>query len=153
VKGDRIFYSEGCKYQLRQDYTVQTGIRGCPAVTYWLQLSRDGSLTIRKGYAWDGPSGPTIDTPDSMRGSLVHDALYQLMRLGLLSEDYREKADNLLQDICEEDGMPHLRAEIWEEAVKHFAASCAKAGSEPEVLTAPRPPTVPLFNQFEGVMT
>jgi len=148
MKGDHIKYKDGFKYQLAEDYTVQTGIKGTQTITYWLQLERDGLLTIRKGYAWDGPSGPTFDTPDSLRGSLVHDALYQLMRLGLLGQEWRDRADDLFQEICEEDGMPHFRAEIWGEAVNHFAASCAKYGNEPPVLIAPRPCSVPLFNQL-----
>ena len=34
------------------------------------------SICFDRGYAWDGPSGPTIDTPDAMPASLVHDGLY-----------------------------------------------------------------------------
>jgi hypothetical protein len=138
MKGDHIKYRKGYKYQLAEDSTVQTGILPLkPIVTDWIILRPNGLLTIRKGYAWDGPSGPTIDTPSSMRGSLIHDALYQLMRLGLLDECYRVKADQLLRDICIEDGMIPLRAEIWEEMVSMFAAGCAARGSEPEILTAP----------------
>ncbi|HUS89668.1 MAG TPA: hypothetical protein VMW91_10000, partial [Desulfosporosinus sp.] len=40
-------------------------------------------IVIHKGYAWDGPSGPTFDTPNFMLGSLVHDVFYQAMREGL----------------------------------------------------------------------
>ncbi len=67
----------------------------------------NGALTIDEGYAWDGASGPMPDIPSVMRGSLVHDALYQLMREKLL--DYkkdRQMADKLMQQICLEDGMP-----------------------------------------------
>lgn len=79
------------KYQLMDDYTIQTDIKPVkdiePKLAKFLSLSPDGVLTIRKFYAWDGPSGPTIDTRDFMRGSLVHDAFYQLMQLGVL--DYK----------------------------------------------------------------
>lgn len=138
MKGDKIKYRKGYEYQLAEDYTVQTGI--CPPnplATGWLVLQPDGYLTIFEGYAWDGASGPTLDTPSSMRGSLVHDALYQLMRTGKLDISWREKADDLLHDICVEDGMPHFRAEIWEEMVSLFAAGCARPGSEQDVLEAP----------------
>jgi len=67
-----------------------------------------GTLHIKAGYAWDGPSGPTIDTKNFMRGSLVHDALYQLHREGVL--DCRMKCDKILRQICIEDGMSALRA-------------------------------------------
>ena len=138
MKGDKIRYREGYKYQLAETYRVYVGIYLPKAiVTEWLVL-KDGWLTITRGYAWDGPSGPTFDTPDSLRGSLVHDALYQLMRLGLLSREYRQAADDLLHNICVEDGMLHMRAELWEEAVSHFAEAASRAESEPPVLIAPR---------------
>lgn len=73
-------------------------------------ISEDGVVTLRRGYAWDGPSGPTIDTYTFMRGSLFHDALYQLMREGVLPLSTRKHADEILRDICLEDGMSKIRA-------------------------------------------
>ena len=138
MKGDKIKYRKGYKYQLASDYTVEVGIFPPKSIaTRWCLLSNNGFLTILGGYAWDGPSGPTWDTKSSMRGSLVHDALYQLIRLGLLDISWREKADDLLHDICVEDGMVHARAELWEEMVSIFAGSAAKYDSEPEILEAP----------------
>jgi hypothetical protein len=75
----------------------------------WMDL-RNGFLHIKAGYCWDGPSGPTIDTENFMRGSLIHDALYQLMREGKISLSYRRRADELLREICLKDGMSRLRA-------------------------------------------
>ncbi len=70
------------KYQLMADYILQIDIKPIQNIELkFLSLSSEGALPIKKFYAWDGPSGPTIDTRDFMRGSLVHDALYQLMRL------------------------------------------------------------------------
>lgn len=70
-----------------------------------------GVLHIDRGYAWDGPSGPAIHTANFMRGSLVHDALYQLMREGhLAASRYRDDADKELKLTCLEDGMSSLRA-------------------------------------------
>jgi len=70
-----------------------------------------GELRIKEGYAWDGPSGPTIDTKTFMRGSLIHDALYQLMREGaLLPAAHRKYADELLRVVCLMDGMSKFRA-------------------------------------------
>ncbi len=54
-------------------------------------------LTIYARYAWDGPSGPTFDTPTNMRASLFHDALCQLTGEGLLHRKYRKYADELLR--------------------------------------------------------
>jgi hypothetical protein len=138
MKGDKIYYKEGYKYQLAQDYSIQVDIIPIkPIVTDWLCLSKTGMLTVKKGYAWDGPSGPTIDTSNSMRGSLVHDALYQLMRMEFIPESSRARADDLLHEICTEDGMNPVRADLWKEMVKLFAASCAKAGTEQPILEAP----------------
>ena len=56
-----------------------------------------------------------------MRGALVHDALYQLMRLKQLDyEQYRDRADEVLRDLCKEDGMSSCGhgASIWSEAVR-----------------------------------
>ncbi|OIQ00711.1 MAG: hypothetical protein AUK35_02375 [Zetaproteobacteria bacterium CG2_30_46_52] len=109
-----IAYKSGYKYQMVMAYEVNIPIK--PALdifTDYINLTQGGLLTIKKGYAWDGPSGPTIDTPNFMRGSLVHDALYQLMR----TEDehfskgqYRDAADRLLRSMCREDGMSWVRA-------------------------------------------
>ena len=74
-------YRKGYKYQLADDYTIQIDTKPPEEIeTQFISLSIDGLLTIKDGYAWDGPSGPTIDTPNFMTPSLVHDAIYQLMR-------------------------------------------------------------------------
>ena len=66
-------------------------------------------LEIWTSYAWDGPSGPAIDTDNFMDGSLIHDALYDLMRQGLLSRKYRCKADKEMRIQCKKDGMSFVR--------------------------------------------
>lgn len=123
------------KYTLFADYLHQTDLRitqpvGIPPV---ITLEVNGLLTIRKGYAWDGPSGPTIDTPNFMRGSLVHDVLYQLMREELIGQEHREYADTLLREICLEDGMSPIRAWLVYQGVRLGGASSAA----PDLLRAP----------------
>ena len=106
-----IVYKAGYKYQLVEPYSQDIGIRpGRDIDTTYITLKHNGVLTVRAGYAWDGPSGPTFDTSDFMRGSLVHDVLYQLMRMDLLNREYKKDADRLLQKMCIEDGMPRIRA-------------------------------------------
>jgi hypothetical protein len=74
-----IRYRSGYKYQLVDASSVEVNIRPAAQIdTDYIALTADGLLTVKKSYAWDGPSGPTIDTKNFMRGSLVHDALYQL---------------------------------------------------------------------------
>lgn len=75
-----ILYKEGYKYQLAEEYTISIPIKpDSNIISDYIDLNNDGELVIKKGYAWDGPSGPTIDSLNFMRGSLVHDALYQLI--------------------------------------------------------------------------
>jgi hypothetical protein len=106
----RIRYKQGYKYQLTLTYTIETDIRPLENIeTDWVCLARSGLLIVRKGYAWDGATG-AHDTADFMRGSLVHDGLYQLMDLGLLDLSHRRAADQLLRRICREDGMSRIRA-------------------------------------------
>jgi len=109
-----ISYKKGFKYQLVEDYSTDILFKPDSEIespSGFIQLSAAGKLTIKKGYAWDGPSGPTIDTLNFMRGSLVHDALYQLMREGKLDyKDCRKPADRLLQKMCKADGMSSIRA-------------------------------------------
>lgn len=133
-----IYYKEGYKYQLVEDACIKTEILISEDIkTDFIYLTWKGFLTVKKGYAWDGASGPTADTRSSMRGSLFHDALYQLMRLGLLNERWRATADDLLWAVCSEDGMNWFRAAIWKTAVELFAASAAKAGTERKIIEAP----------------
>ena len=119
------------KYQLVTPYSLVIGITGYARDTDYLKLAADGELVVKKSYAWDGPSGPTIDTPDFMRGALVHDALYQLIRMEVLPPRYRAYADLLLKKICLEDGMSSFRAGYVYLAVRLFGASAAQPGTEP----------------------
>jgi len=134
-----IAYKAGYKYQLKEDYVIQIEIRpDAPIDTEYLALSGDGVLTIKKGYAWDGPSGPTIDTPNFMRGSLVHDALYQLMRERHIDGGtYRETADRLLQSICREDGMSSLRAWWVYQGVRFGGGPAADPANDKPLIRAP----------------
>ncbi len=134
-----ISYKEGYNYQLSEIYTVATDIMPPKAIdTEYIKLNMEGILIISEGYAWDGPSGPTIDTLTFMRGSLVHDAFYQMMRAELLDSDvYRKQADDLLQKICKEDGMWFVRAWVVHMAVRIFGGSSADAANENPVIRAP----------------
>ena len=136
-----ITYKSGYKYQLTESMSVQTDVKSGAdrAIGTFVKLSADGILELDAGYAWDGPSGPTIDSPTFMRGSLVHDALYQLMRAGELDAgEWRKQADKELKRICREDKMFPLRAAWVYLAVQMFAKKAAsKEGAKP-VHTAPK---------------
>lgn len=131
-------YKSGYLYQLDEDYRCQTSIDGKVIKQGYITLTVTGILTMKKGYAWDGPSGPAIDTKNFMRGSLVHDALYQLMRKKRIgSQKYRGVADSLLRQMCLEDGMSRIRAWWVYKSVVWFGAPAADPKNEKEVLTAP----------------
>ncbi|NQT11775.1 MAG: HYR domain-containing protein [Planctomycetes bacterium] len=76
----------------------------------FIELSSDGRLTIKKGYRWDGPSTEPIPSPpELLRATLVHDALYDLMRLEKLARDPTCKlSEGKIKNIVEE---PHNSAE------------------------------------------
>jgi len=137
--GDHITYREReYKYQLLTPYAVDIPIKGYTIEEKYFSLNEEGHLYIQALYAWDGPSGPTYDTPSFMRGSLVHDVLYQMIRLSLLPVELKEIADEILYDICLEDGMCGLRAWYVKRAVKSFGAlSCVPGSDAKEIKTAP----------------
>lgn len=131
----QIKYQAGYKYQLAESYVEQTNIHPATHICHdFIVLSTTGVLIINGGYAWDGPSGPTISTKNFMRGSLVHDALYQLMREGLIPESCRPLADIELRRICQEDGMSWLRAWYVWKAVSRFGSSCAAVIADPIII-------------------
>lgn len=135
-----IAYKAGYKYQLKEPYAVRIDLRPPVAIhTAFIDLELDGTLALRNGYAWDGPSGPTVDTLNFMRGSLVHDALYQLMREGHLDHRvWREAADRILQAICREDGMSAARAWWVYHGVRLFADPAADPAADKPVIRAPQ---------------
>ena len=134
---ETIKYKGGYKYQLVETYTVQTVMLGYSARTEWLRLTPDGLLTIYKGYCWDGPSGPTFDTKNFLRPSLVHDAFYNLIRLELLPMSERFIIDKILQYMCLEDGMSQLRAWYVFKAVSWAGGSAASPTNVKKVEEAP----------------
>ncbi len=134
---DRIKYRKltHYKYQLMERYVHETGWSLDAAVAApgrWVTMSRRGRLTLKKGYAWDGPSG-------FMRGSLVHDACYQLLREKLLPQRKRKDADVLLWLICLDDGMSRTRADYVYHAVRVFGGGSARPPrkKKSEIIQAP----------------
>ena len=115
------------KYKLTEDYSHSTGITGGDGGNVYLKIDLAGGLEIRASYAWDGPSGPSIDTRSFMRGSLVHDALYQLMRLRVLDHKRdRKSADKILRGICKADGMNRFRRWYVYWILRAFGAGSAR---------------------------
>jgi hypothetical protein len=122
-----IRYHKIYKYALDEEVAAKTLVKGFNAQVMggdgeepWLRLTQDGTLFIREGYSWDGPSGPAIDTKSFMRASLVHDALYQLIGEELLPAKARKLADKTMRTLAKEDGMGWIRRTYTYWAVRVF---------------------------------
>jgi hypothetical protein len=134
-----IRYRSDYKYQLAEGYEINISIR--PKVnikTEFTNLDTAGNLIVKRGYAWDGPSGPVIDTQDNMRASLVHDALYQLMRNKQLNaRAHRRVADREFREICKADGVSSRTANIWYKVLRRFGKPAASPANKKKIARAP----------------
>lgn len=135
-----IRYKSKYKYQLVEKYEMRIPITPRDdKVTEYINLDTKGNLTVKRSYAWDGPSGPVKDTPKNMRASLVHDALYQLMRMEKLSaRTHRKTADQLFRDMCKQDGVSKRRASIYYWGLRKFAKPATSPENKRRVHRAPR---------------
>jgi hypothetical protein len=139
----QIKYKKGYKYQLAEDYSIQLellpeDIDLCNLESTYLILTADGILTIKAGYAWDGPSGPTYDTDSFMRGSLVHDALYQLMREEVIPSSYKKYADSLLKTHCLEDRMYSGLANLVYFFISRFGLQYVLPENKHQIIISPK---------------
>ena len=73
----------------------------------YMQLTRDGVMTLREGYVFDGITGG-LDTRASMRTAAKHDGGCQLIEEGLLPWSFRKPNDHELLTTLVED-----RIWIW----------------------------------------
>jgi hypothetical protein len=132
------YFKGDYKYILAETITYPTEIGSDGASLRFCTIYPDGLLTILPGYAWDGASG-AIDTKTIRRGSLVHDALYQLLRetpFGFDGVYRRSVSDTLLREICLEDGMWGWRAAWVYRCVRLGGGPSARAKKR-RVYTAP----------------
>ena len=80
-----------------------------------------------------------IDTRENLRASLVHDALYQLMRQEKLSSrTHRRAADQIFKDLCKDDGVPNLHASTYYKALRKYGKPAASPASKKKILEAPK---------------
>ena len=116
-------------------YRVHGRRRYCLVERYWvdakvfpprplqsakIQLSCDGYLTLQKGFCWDGPSGPAVDTPGTMGPSAAHDALYELINSKLLGKKHRKESDRAYRRLLRESGVPFWRRALHFRGVRLF---------------------------------
>jgi len=121
------------KYKLEEDIAFSTGVLGFEISTKYIELKNHGVLVIRKGYMWDGVTGLPRFATDAIlkhtaRGSLLHDAFYQLIRLRLLPAYLKHKIDLEMKKQFEFDGLNKTVASMFYQAVKNFGSQYCKAG-------------------------
>ena len=91
---------------------------------------KNGIITAKKGYRYDGPSGPTKDDETNMRAALFHDIIYQAFtetseikqlsffkRMGI-----RRAGDKIFRQVLKTDGMGFFRRNYYFVAVRGFGA-------------------------------
>jgi hypothetical protein len=133
-----VKYKEGYKFQTVGDTTLFIGITPPKSLLFqWAILSNNGWLTIIHDYAWNGMSGIPLNIKSTMRGVVVHDVTYQMIRLGFLDIAWKDKADQNLRDMCIEDGLPKFMAATIYKAVQKFGLSSTAPKAEPETMEAP----------------
>jgi hypothetical protein len=138
IRDKCLYFCRGYKYQVKRPFNIKLDITPAHVIDLpFVKMDLAGNTQILPGYAWDGASGPTWDSRDSMIGSLVHDVCYQMIRLGLIDASYKEYADKVLHDLCTEDGMWSWRADYWRWAVLKFGDSSCRPSAEPEEEVAP----------------
>ena len=140
-------YRKGYKYQLAENFGIPVSWHLSPPngniETEFIRLRKEGGVTylqIRAAYAWDGPSGPTFDTPTAMTASLIHDALYQLIREKFIpNEDgiARHAADAEFHHYCIKAGMGRVRRWYMYWALRRYAAFAADPTNVKEIIEVP----------------
>ncbi len=134
----KIKYLKGMKYCLSEDFEIYTPILYNNINDKWFSLKENGLLSIKAGFCWDGPSGPTWDTKDSMKASLIHDVFCILMRDRRLNfKLYQDEVNHFFRNLCIADGMPAWRAKLWHIAVEFADAGNPNQGADREVQEAP----------------
>lgn len=111
-----IQYTKSYKYRVNKTFNVQ--LIDCPQVPFlsdsisismpFAYIEKYGGecyLTLEKYYGWDGATW-ALDTKNFRRGSACHDAILEMIGLGLLPADpWKKWIDRFLIRLCKEDGM------------------------------------------------
>lgn len=126
------------KYKLAETEVFSTGIIGHAFTHNFFFMTEHGLLFVKEGYLWDGVSGVTWDSKNTMRGGLGHDAMYQAIRLGLLPPKFKAVADEKFYQWLIREGMSKFRAGYYYHAVDKFGHFSCRVGDVkiPEILIA-----------------
>ncbi len=89
-RDESLYFSRGYKYVVKKPYHFTLDIKPeqeCDLM--FLKMDMEGNILVLPGYPWDGASGPTWDTLNSMKGSLIHDVGYRLIRLCYINSAHK----------------------------------------------------------------
>ena len=116
------------KFKVEENFSIELPFK-IPDFVHPYASLKDGILSVKRGYAWDGASGPIINTRDTLVASLVHDVLYQAMRLNLIksSKENRQIADKNFFEILKMNGVNSIRRKVWYLAVRLFGKKSTKS--------------------------
>ena len=120
VVKNELVYKDGYKHQVQELFVHPIDLGDEPIIEDFYRYE-NRLLYIYKGYTWDGASGPTMDNSKCKIPSLVHDVLYQMMRLGQLDRSYREYADRLFYEMLINENFWQPRAWVWYKFVRKFS--------------------------------
>lgn len=91
---DNIIYKgEEGAYELKVPLHFYTDVKGYEVSLPFIRLHKNGGLVLDAGFGWDGATcAPDIDIV--IIPSASHDALYRLIRVGLIPRSTKSKADS-----------------------------------------------------------
>ena len=107
------------KYVNRTDYEDYTDIRGFdvnyidPDGEFAISLDPTGKLSLQGEFVHDGPSGPTWDTPNTLRAAFEHDLFFFLLKMDLLPFRMVKRINDFFEKRLVQDGMNKKRAWAW----------------------------------------
>ena len=109
------------KFKVEKDLNLKLPV-SMPDFEHEYCSVKDGVVYVKKGYAWDGASGPVFNTKNTLVASLVHDVLYQAQRLNLIEHNStnRKNADENFYELLKYYGVNLIRCKIWYLAVRFF---------------------------------
>ena len=106
-------------------------------ITPYCTIETDGWVEIFAWYAWDGASGPTYDTNNTYRASLVHDCIADCIRDGYLPFETYKLNDKEIAVILKEDGTAAFRIWYWQRGLALADGSYAKKSSKRKIYISP----------------
>ncbi len=125
-------YTRHYKYKLEETEKRRIYFEGVAFSSRYVSMDDAGLLVVHAGYAWDGSSVPykklfkvlSLGIYDADKyckpASLIHDALCQAMREGLLPKVWKRSADQLYHIMCIKGGMSRRQARRRYEVLRKF---------------------------------